>query len=62
MTIQWYENFQADAEGLGNIGEDSKKGRVGPQSVGNVLQGNDTGGAHIWLGDLVNIGSNVEDG
>ena len=46
---------QAGAEGLGEVGGDSKKGRGVTQSCGNILQGGDTNGAPIWLGDLVPI-------
>ena len=46
-------------EGMGEIGEDSKKVRGGPQSGGNFIQGGDTGGATIWLRDLGPIGCNV---
>ena len=53
---------QEGMEVMGEVGEVSKKGRGGPQSGYNVLQGGDTGGKPIWLRDLSHIGSNSEDG
>ena len=41
--------FQAGAEGIEEIREDSTKGRGRLQSGGNVLQGGGTGGALIRL-------------
>ena len=42
----------------GGVEEYFKKGRGGPQSGVNFLQGDDTGGAPIWLIYLGFIGSN----
>ena len=53
---------QEGMEGVGKIGEYAKKGRGGPQSGGNVLQGGDTGGATFWLGELGTIGDNRYNG
>ena len=40
---------QTGAEGLGGIGEDSKKGRVGLQSGGNGIHGGGIGSALICI-------------
>ena len=40
---------EVGAESLGEIGGNSKKGRGGPQSGVNVIQGGDTRGAPIWI-------------
>ena len=52
---------QAGTEGLGEVGEDGKKGRGRLESGGNVLQGDEIGGVHIWIGDLGPIGGNGEN-
>ena len=49
-------------EDLGWVGDDAKYGRGGPQRGGNVLQGSDTGGALILIGDLGPISGNGEGG
>ena len=46
-------------DGLGEVGEDVKMGRVGSQGGGNVLQGGGTGGTTFWIGDLGTFGGNV---
>ena len=51
--VEGVANFNyLPVEGLGEIGEDAKKGRGGPQSGGKFLQGGDTDRAPIWIGDL----------
>ena len=52
---------KAGTEGMGDVGEVSKKVIGGPQSGGNVPHGGDTGGTPIWLVDLGPIGGNGED-
>ena len=47
---------------MGEIDENAEKGRSRTQSGGNFLQGGDTGGTPIWLGDLGTIGGNGKDG
>ena len=49
------------SEGLGDVGGVSKKGRGGPHSGGNFLQGSDTGGTFICLRYLGPIGGDIED-
>ena len=44
------------------VGEDAKEVRVRPQSGNNDIQGSDTCGTTIWLGDLGPILGNDEDG
>ena len=46
----------------GEVREYSKKGRGEPQSGRNILQGGDTGGDTICIGDLVPIGGNGKNG
>ena len=53
---------QAGAEGLGDIGQDSAKGRGGHQSDGDVLQGGGTGGAIVRIGVLSTVDINGENG
>ena len=48
-------------EGLGEVGEVSKKGKVIPQSEGNVIQGGDTGSNPLWLRDLGTFDGDGED-
>ena len=43
------KEHQSGAEGLGGIGEDSKKGRVGLQSGGNGIHGGGIGSALICI-------------
>ena len=52
---------QAGAEGMEDIGEDYMKGMGGPQSGGNVIQGDETGGASICMVYLVTIGGNAKN-
>ena len=53
---------RSGAEGLGEVGGVANKGRGGPQSGGNILQGGNTGGTPIWPEYLVTVGGNGEDG
>ena len=46
---------------MGYIREDAKKGRVGIQIGGNVLQGVGIGGSPVWIGVLGPIGGNGEN-
>ena len=56
------KEHQLGEEGLGEVGEVDKKGIGIPQSGGNILQGGDTGGTTLWIGDLGNFGGDGEDG
>ena len=49
-------------EGLVDIGGFDKNGRGGTQSGINVLQGDDTGGTPLWLGELGAFGGDGENG
>ena len=53
---------QAVAEGLREVGEVDNKGRSGPQSGRNFLQGGATGGNPLWIGDLGTFGGYGEYG